>query len=142
MESISGAARRVHIYQHGAPQIDNDDAVEEFAYQHYTLHGAEDAPPLKWFECQPVVSKKIVMMHIQPESESCASVLWSGNTWNFRSSLDEAGVRGTCVHDACVRARGEPASKLVQRRLHGGRRAEPPTKTRSANISGSSRAST
>ncbi len=33
-------------------------------------------------------------MYIQPESERNAPVLWSGNTYNFRKVLDEAGVRG------------------------------------------------
>ncbi len=78
------AAFRVHIYQRGE-EIDGD-AVEEFAYEHYTLHDAEDQPPLKWYECSPVVGKKIVMMHIQPESETSASALWSSNTWIFRSA--------------------------------------------------------
>lgn len=46
-----------------------------------------------------MVGKKIVVMHVQPESETCASVLWSGNTWNYRSALDEAGVRGAYVDE-------------------------------------------
>ena len=35
----------------------------------------------------------------RPESETCLSVLWSGNTWNFRSALDEAGVKGAYVDE-------------------------------------------
>jgi hypothetical protein len=35
----------------------------------------------------------------RPESETCLSVLWSGNTWNYRSALDEAGVKGAYVDD-------------------------------------------
>ena len=79
------ATCQVHIYQRGGQEIDGE-TVDEFSYGHYTLHDAEDAPPLKWFECSPAVGKKIVMMHIQPESETCVSVLWSGNTWNFRNA--------------------------------------------------------
>ena len=35
----------------------------------------------------------------RPESETCLSVLWSGNTWNFRNALDEAGVKGAYVDE-------------------------------------------
>ena len=55
--------------------------------------------PLKWYEAQPIVSKKIVVMQLQPESETCLSVLWSGNTCNYRSALDEAGVKGAYVDE-------------------------------------------
>ena len=41
--------------------------------------------------CDPV--------QLRPESETCLSVLWSGNTWNYRSALDEAGVKGGYVED-------------------------------------------
>ena len=35
--------------------------------EHYTLHDDDEAQqmPLKWYECQPVMSKKIVVMHLQ-----------------------------------------------------------------------------
>ena len=39
------------------------------------------------------------MLHIQPETETCVSVLWGGNTWNFRNALDEAGVKGAYVDE-------------------------------------------
>ncbi len=66
----------VHVYQHGAQEI---LTVDDFGYEHYTLHEADEVLPLKWFECSPVTSKRIVMLHVQPESESCVSVLWSGD---------------------------------------------------------------
>ena len=36
-------------------------------YDHYNLHNDEEAVqmPLRWYECQPVMSKKIVVMHLQ-----------------------------------------------------------------------------
>jgi hypothetical protein len=65
----------VHIYQHGTQEL---AGVDEFDYEHYTLHEADEVPPLKWFECSPVISKRIVMLHLQPESETHVSVLWGG----------------------------------------------------------------
>ena len=89
----------MHIYQAGLKEID-DKAVEKLKYENYTLHEDEaEKMPLKWYEAQPVVSKKIVMMHLQPESVTYLSVLWSGNTWNYRSALDEAGVKGAYVDE-------------------------------------------
>ncbi len=43
--------------------IASEDAFSELEYKHYTFHDA--APkglPLKLFECQPVVGKKVVTM--------------------------------------------------------------------------------
>ena len=93
---------QVHIYQAGLIEID-DEAVEKLSYKHYTLHHDKvEKMPLKWYEAQPVISKKIVVMHLQPESETCLSVLWSGNIWNYRSALDEAGVKGAYVDEEAV----------------------------------------
>ena len=65
----------VHIYQHGTQEL---TGVDELEYGHYTLHNADETSPLKWHECSLVISKRIAMMHVQPESGTCVSVLWSG----------------------------------------------------------------
>ena len=36
---------------------------------------------------------------MRPESETRLSVLFSGNTWNYRSALEEAGVKGAYVDE-------------------------------------------
>ena len=46
-----------------------------------------------------VVGKRVVTMFIQPESGTHVSVLWGGNTWNFRAALDEAGVKGAYLEE-------------------------------------------
>lgn len=33
----------------------------------------------------------------RPESDTHLSIIWSGNTWNYRSALDKAGVKGAKV---------------------------------------------
>ena len=87
----------IHVYQHG-DQVLGDEAQERIQYEHYTFHDSEDVPPLKWYECSPVVSKRIVLMHLQPENESTLSVMWGGNTFSFRAALDEAGVKGGAAY--------------------------------------------
>ena len=81
----------VHVYQHG-DQVLSDEAQENFQYEHYTFHEAEDVPPLKWYECSPVVSKRIVLMHLQPESESTLSVMFGGNTYSWRAAPAAPGA--------------------------------------------------
>ena len=48
--------------------IDNE-AIEQLTYEQWTLHDDEgEEMPLKWYECQPVMSKKIVVMHVESRS--------------------------------------------------------------------------
>ena len=35
------------------------------SYKHYRFHDDTHEMPLKWFECQPVISNKVVVMHLQ-----------------------------------------------------------------------------
>ena len=59
---------QVHIYQAGLIEID-DEAVEKLSYKTYILHHDKvEKMPLKWYECQPVMSKKIVVMHVESRS--------------------------------------------------------------------------
>ena len=85
----------VHIHQRqGEAEIDNTFVEDELAYDHFTCNEPTeiDKPlPLLWKECQPVVGKRVVTLHLQIESSTSLSALWSGNTWQFRQRLDEAG---------------------------------------------------
>ena len=64
------------------------------------------------------------LLPVRPESETHISVLWSGNTWNYRSALDEAGVKGGYVEeeegngaqeDVCDAATGDLADSPIRR---------------------------
>ena len=81
----------VHVYPHIG--IDIADARAHFSFEHYIMNDPALKLPLGIFQAQPV-SKKIVQMHIQPESAYIMSVLLTGATWNFRSRLDAHGVAG------------------------------------------------
>ena len=55
----------MHIYQSGLKEVD-EEVVEKLTYEHYTIHDDDvQQIPLKWYEAQPIFSKKIVMMHLQ-----------------------------------------------------------------------------
>ena len=91
----------VHIHQRqGEAEISNAFVDEELAYEHYTCHEpveAGEALPLLWKECQPCIGKRLVTLHLQIESNTHLSALWSGNTWQYRQRLDEAGVKGAYI---------------------------------------------
>ncbi len=90
---------RVQIHQHGAQYVD-DDFVRELNYEHYNLLSmTDDDLPLKWYESQPVIGKKLVSMTLQIEDEKTVSILWGGNTWAFRQALDETGISGAYFED-------------------------------------------
>ena len=59
---------QVHIFQ-GALKVIDNEAIEQLTYEQWTLHDDEgEEMPLKWYECQPVISKKIVVMHLESRS--------------------------------------------------------------------------
>ena len=60
--------------------------VANFEYQQYHSNNSD-------------VTVVRTVLHIQPESETHISVLWSGNTYNFRKALDDAGVPGAYRDD-------------------------------------------
>jgi hypothetical protein len=41
-------------------------------------------------------------------------VLWSGNTWNYRLALDEAGLRGAKVEDEYGEGQGKSTGKYYR----------------------------
>ncbi len=69
----------VQIHQHGEAKITNTFA-SDLNYEHYTVLSvsSDEVLPLRWYECQPVIGKKIVTMVIQVEDEKHVSVLWGG----------------------------------------------------------------
>ena len=66
----------------------------DFTYEHVELMEQTASPPLKIFEAQPCIGKRIVVLNIQIEDENTLSILITGNTWSFRSRLDTFGVSG------------------------------------------------
>ena len=90
----------VNIHQRqGEAEVDSE-FVDGLTYEHYTFHEpaeAGEALPLLWKECQPCIGKRVVTLHLQIESNTHLSALWSGNTWQFRQRLDEAGVKGAYI---------------------------------------------
>ena len=92
----------IHIRPHKSASAEvTSDLVESLSYEHLNFHeaAAESKLPLKMFEAQPVIGKRVVTMFVQPESATNVSILFGGNTWAFRAALDEAGVKGAYLEE-------------------------------------------
>ena len=80
----------VEIHPHVGMSVD----IDELSYEHYSLEEPAVTLPLSLFSVQPCIGKRVVTIHLQPESESVLSVLIAGQTWNFKPALDDAGISG------------------------------------------------
>ena len=77
------------------------DVVDDLLYEHYVYHEPSmKGLPLNVFEAQPFAGHRFVTMHVQPESETNASVLWEGEVFHFRKALDDAGVKHAYANGA------------------------------------------
>ena len=81
----------VQIYPHTGVEV---TVADDFNYEHIELMEQTPTPPLKLFEAQPCIGKRIVVLNIQIEDENTISVVITGNTWAFRARLDTFGVSG------------------------------------------------
>ena len=79
--------------------LDIADLEGNLAYEHYIFHKHALTLPLAIFEAQPIAGKRIVCLHLQPESPTTISILITGNTWNFKGRLDSFGIAGAYVSD-------------------------------------------
>ena len=93
---ISKKCNKVHINQQSGVGINLAD-LRGFEYKFYVLNDPCRNLPLKWFECQPPVSRRIVIMIVQVEDDNHINIIWAGNTWAYRGALDAAGIPGPHV---------------------------------------------
>jgi hypothetical protein len=91
--NLSKRYSKVHIHQQNGVGINSAD-FQDFKYKFYVLNDPCQNLPLKWFECQPPVSKRIAIMIVQVEDDSHVNIIWAGNTWAYRGALDAAGKPG------------------------------------------------
>ena len=82
---------QVQIFPHTGVEV---TVLDDFSYEHVELMEQTATPPLKIFEAQPCIGKRIVVLSVQIEDDNLLSILITGNTWAFRSRLDTFGVSG------------------------------------------------
>eukprot|EP00973_Karenia_brevis_P061607 8567332-Karenia_brevis.AAC.1 len=80
----------VHVFPHEGEEIE----CEDLQYENYTFNEPNLILPLGVFEAQPVTSKRIIEVHVQPESAETISVIVCGNTYIFKTRLDSHGIPG------------------------------------------------
>ena len=91
----------VHLCPHVG--VDIADIWDDLAYEHYTLNEPSAVLPLKVFDAQPVIGKRIITLNLQIETMETLCVVITGNTWAFRTRLDAAGISGGYTGDEDTR---------------------------------------
>jgi len=92
-------ARELEIHLHPHVNVDITGVWDDLAYANYTLEEPAKTLPMGVFDAQPVVGRRIITLHIQPETQDVLSLLVAGNSWNFRSRLDAHGVSGAYFNE-------------------------------------------
>ena len=77
-------------------------AKEGARYSNYQWNEPTKSLPVKIFECQPCVGKRIVSLTVELEAQSTnvASLVFSGHTYPFRRKLEECGAPRATFTDA------------------------------------------
>ena len=85
--------QQVYIHPHRGVQIPREQ-VHNFKFTPCTFMGDHGHMPLKWFECQSVLSRRIAIMIIQIQDDHHVNVIWSGDTFAYRGLLGDNNVPG------------------------------------------------
>ena len=82
----------VQLRPHSSCDIDID--IDDFSYEHYTLHEKARELPLHVFQAQPVIGKRITTLNLQISSDTVFDLVITGHNWPFRATLDAFGIHG------------------------------------------------
>ena len=86
---------QVYLHPHVSAGISRDQ-LQHLQFKPCTIMGAIRDLPLKWFECQSVVTRRIAIMVLQLNSDIGINVIWCGDTFAYRGALCDKGVTGQC----------------------------------------------
>ena len=90
-------AKTFEVHLHPHTEIDLNQVWDDLTYEGYSLEEPAASLPLPLFSAQPVIGKKVICLHLQPETDDTMSIIIQGKTWIFRSRFDEFGITGGYV---------------------------------------------
>ena len=90
-------AKTFEVRLHPHKEVDLNPVWDDLTYEGYLLEEPAASLPLPLFSAQPVIGKKVVCLHLQPESSDTMSIIIQGPTYVFRSRFDEHGITGGYV---------------------------------------------
>ena len=73
-------------------QSDVSIAREGAKYKNYQWNEPTKSLPVKIFECQPCVGKRIITLTLEVQTANVASLVFSGHTYPFRRKLEDSGA--------------------------------------------------
>ena len=74
--------------------VDLNGLAGQMTYNPLEVHEPADNLPLKVFQAQPVVGKRVLSFYFEPDDETSISLVITGNTWNYRDDLERHGIAG------------------------------------------------
>ena len=81
----------VQVVLHSHVGIDLS-GLDGLSYEHYVINEPAVQLPLHIFDAQPVVGKRITVLHLQISNDSEVDLVITGQTWPFRARLDAFGI--------------------------------------------------
>ena len=92
-------SRELEVHLNPHMNVDIADVWGDLEYEHYTLEEPAKTLPLGIFEAQPVIGRRIITVHIQPDTSDSFNILIAGNSWNYRTRLDAHGFSGAYFNE-------------------------------------------
>ena len=86
----------MYLHAHRGVQLSREE-LRNLKFKPYTFMPDHDDIPLKWFECQSILSRRIAILTIQVRDDRHVNIIWSGDTFAYRGALGDNNVPG-CVH--------------------------------------------
>ncbi len=96
-------AKTLEVVLHPHKEIDLNPVWDDLTYESYSLEEPAASLPLPLFSAQPVIGKRVVCLHLQPETVDTMPIIIQGQTWVFRGKFDEHGITGGYVGEGETR---------------------------------------
>jgi hypothetical protein len=87
---------QVYFHPHISAGVSRDQ-LQHLQFKPCTIMDAIRDLPLKWFECQSVITRRIAIMVLQINSDVSINVIWCGDTFAYRGALSDNNVTGMCL---------------------------------------------
>ena len=96
-------AKTLEVVLHPHSGIDLNPVWDDLTYERHSLEEPAASLPLALFSAQHVIGKRVVSLHLQPESSDTMSIIIQGQTCVFRSRFDDHGITGGYVGEGETR---------------------------------------
>ena len=87
-------AKSFEVHLHPHKEIDLNPVWDDLTYEGYSLEEPAASLPLPLFSAQPVIGKKVICLHLQPETDDTMSIIIQGKRGSSVRVLMSSALRG------------------------------------------------